>query len=116
MTCGAVDSPPRTGNNRCNERVSATVIAGSCVGQASSLSALDDRLEANPTTLDPAGSFGGEEGYRFNIADRIEIIAGTAVGSFYGTRTLLQLLRQNYTIGAGNARDWPDYNERGLIR
>ncbi len=66
-------------------------------------------------TLDPAGLFGGDEGYRFNVTDRLEIISGTAVGSFYGTRTLLQLLRQNYTIAAGNARDWPDYNERGLM-
>ncbi|MGH8529711.1 MAG: family 20 glycosylhydrolase [Nevskiales bacterium] len=57
----------------------------------------------------------GEEGYELNIGEAAVITAPTAAGVFYGTRSLLQLLRQNDTIPAGIARDWPRYPERGLM-
>ena len=34
---------------------------------------------------------------------------------FYGTRTLLQLLRQSYAVPRGRALDWPRYPQRGLM-
>jgi hexosaminidase len=45
----------------------------------------------------------------------ISITANTTAGAFYGTRTLLQLFAQKRTIDAGVARDWPRYEERGLM-
>lgn len=57
----------------------------------------------------------GEEGYLLNVADVVTISARTESGVFYGTRTLLQLLTQDYTIRGGEARDWPDYPQRALM-
>ncbi len=57
----------------------------------------------------------GAEGYQLTITDRVILSARNDAGAFYGTRTMLQLLRQNYTLSAGTARDWPDYPERGLM-
>jgi len=57
----------------------------------------------------------GSEGYRLTISSSVTISAQTATGAFYGTRTILQLLKQSYTIAAGNARDWPSYPQRGLM-
>jgi hexosaminidase len=55
------------------------------------------------------------EGYQLAVADYIVISAPHENGVFYGTCTLLQLLRQGFTINGGIARDWPDYPERGLM-
>lgn len=57
----------------------------------------------------------GQEGYLLTIADRISISAQTDTGVFYGTRSVLQMLRQGIEIQCGTARDWPDYPERGLM-
>ena len=58
-----------------------------------------------------------KEGYSMSITDRIIITARTDTGVFYGTRTVLQLIKQNSanTIAAGTARDWPTYRERGIL-
>ena len=51
----------------------------------------------------------GQEGYLLTVADSVAINAQTDAGVFYGTRSLLQMLRQGFQIPAGTARDWPDY-------
>ncbi len=57
----------------------------------------------------------GEEGYLLTVADHLTIRAQTDTGVFYGTRSVLQMLRQGFVIGAGTARDWPDFKERALM-
>lgn len=57
----------------------------------------------------------GQEGYQLDINESIDISATTAVGVFYGTRTLLQLLSQRDSLQFGSARDWPLYRERGMM-
>jgi hexosaminidase len=57
----------------------------------------------------------GEEGYALAITDHITITAGTDGGVFNGTRTVLQLIRQNRSVAQGSARDWPAYRQRGLM-
>jgi hexosaminidase len=57
----------------------------------------------------------GREGYRLDVGASVRIEARTAAGVYYGTRTLLQLLRHGNRIPAGSARDWPRYPERGLM-
>src|SRR6185503_7483437 len=57
----------------------------------------------------------GAEGYRLDIGPAITVTAPTDTGVFYGTRTILQLLRQSRTIAGGIARDWPRYPERGMM-
>jgi hexosaminidase len=57
----------------------------------------------------------GEEGYLLTVADHISIQGRTDAGVFYGTRSVLQMLRQGFEIHAGSARDWPDYPERALM-
>ncbi|UCF43503.1 MAG: beta-N-acetylhexosaminidase, partial [Planctomycetota bacterium] len=56
----------------------------------------------------------GDEGYVLTITDRVTIEAKTNAGAFYGTRTVLQALKQSYDIPAGTARDWPMYPLRGM--
>ncbi len=56
----------------------------------------------------------GTEGYALTITDRILVSAKADGGAFYGTRTLLQLLKQSTTIAAGTARDYPRYPLRAL--
>jgi hexosaminidase len=57
----------------------------------------------------------GKEGYSMNITKQIAIKASTDTGAFYGTRTILQLLKQSLTIIGGKVRDWPDYAERSFM-
>ncbi|TCO54281.1 family 20 glycosylhydrolase [Actinocrispum wychmicini] len=57
----------------------------------------------------------GAEGYALSITDRITISAGKEAGVFAGTRTVLQLLHQSFTVPQGSARDWATYPERGLM-
>lgn len=66
-------------------------------------------------TLGATDSALGQEGYLLTVADQISISAQAATGVFYGTRSVLQMLRQGLEIQAGTARDWPDYPERGLM-
>ncbi len=55
------------------------------------------------------------EGYALTVGASITIQAGTDTGAFWGTRTVLQLLRQSATIPAGTAADSPTKPERGLM-
>jgi hexosaminidase len=57
----------------------------------------------------------GKEGYSMVITNLIVIKAISDTGAFFGTRTILQLLKQNHTIAGGKARDWPDYAERSFM-
>lgn len=57
----------------------------------------------------------GREGYRMRILRAIRIGASRRTGVFYGTRTVLQLLRQSRALPKGRVRDWPRYPERGLM-
>jgi len=57
----------------------------------------------------------GAEGYSLAISDRVVISARNDAGAFYGTRTMLQLLKRSFTIEAGTARDWPSYPFRALM-
>ena len=56
----------------------------------------------------------GREGYRLVIGDRVTI-AGDDAGVFYGTQTVLQILRARGTLPRGEARDWPRFRERGYM-
>lgn len=56
----------------------------------------------------------GGEGYTLAITDRIIVNAQQETGTFYGTRTILQLLKQSNIIQAGSARDFPRYPLRAL--
>jgi hexosaminidase len=49
------------------------------------------------------------------VGPELLIEARAAAGAFYGTRTVLQLLRRHRRIPAGRARDVPRYPERGLM-
>ncbi|WP_436499486.1 family 20 glycosylhydrolase [Actinokineospora sp. HUAS TT18] len=57
----------------------------------------------------------GTEGYALSVTDRVTITARDDRGAFYGTRTILQLLKQGSTIPQGTARDWAVKSERGLM-
>ncbi len=78
-------------------------------GNASSVRAGDVFL-----TLNSTDSVLGDEGYELAISDRIVINARKDNGVFYGTRTVLQLLKQGTTIAVGTARDFPGYPMRAL--
>ncbi len=66
-------------------------------------------------TLGLADAELGEQGYLLQIGQHVMISASSDLGVFYGTRTLLQLLKQGLTINGGMARDWPDYPQRSLM-
>ncbi len=57
----------------------------------------------------------GREGYRMTVEEAVRLRAIDPAGVFYGTRTVLQLLRQGTSIPRGQALDWPRYPERGLM-
>lgn len=54
------------------------------------------------------------EGYRLKIGDMVEIDAPAAIGAFWGTQTLLQLLEQG-PLPKGEAMDVPQYRLRGFM-
>lgn len=56
----------------------------------------------------------GEEGYALSVGDTATITARTDAGAFYGTRTILQLLRAGGALPAGTVTDVPRYAERGV--
>ncbi|MBC9714420.1 family 20 glycosylhydrolase [Streptomyces sp. TRM66268-LWL] len=66
-------------------------------------------------TLGSADRALGREGYALRVGRSMTVAARTDPGVFYGTRTVLQLLRQGHTVSAGTARDWPLKPERGLM-
>jgi hexosaminidase len=55
------------------------------------------------------------EGYEVAVGTAITIQAGAEPGVFHGTRSVLQWLRQGWTVGGGQVRDWPVHPERGLM-
>ena len=58
----------------------------------------------------------GDEGYRMSIGEKgVNIDANTAKGLYWGTRTLLQMLRQGPQVPCGVAVDIPRYKLRGFI-
>src|SRR5207248_10562733 len=60
----------------------------------------------------------GSEGYLFQVDYTVVISAHSRTGVFYGTRTALQILRQDITKShnpKGIARDYPQYAERGFM-
>ncbi len=58
----------------------------------------------------------GDEGYRMIISEKgVNIDANTAKGLYWGTRTLLQMLRQGPQLPCGTAVDIPRYKLRGFI-
>ncbi len=59
----------------------------------------------------------GQEGYRLEIGDDISIRAATSDGLFWGTRTLLQLLRAgpNEEVPHLSINDHPEFAYRGLM-
>ncbi len=67
-------------------------------------------------TLDIADDSVGEFGYMMTISGAVLIAAPADDGVFYGTRTLLQMLRQSataeYRLANGVIRDWPDSRAR----
>jgi hexosaminidase len=56
----------------------------------------------------------GREGYQLAVSDLVKVTARNVTGAFYGTRTVLQLLRRTRNIPAGTARDWPRSGQRGI--
>ena len=60
----------------------------------------------------------GEEGYQLTAsADGVSVQARTAAGLFYGTQTLLQLLKKDgtsFSIPGLKITDWPDIKERAV--
>jgi hexosaminidase len=61
----------------------------------------------------------GTEGYRLSVGSTVDIKARAGAGAFYGTRSLLQMLKQDgearTTISKGKVIDYPKYRERALM-
>ncbi|MBR6692226.1 MAG: beta-N-acetylhexosaminidase, partial [Bacteroidaceae bacterium] len=58
----------------------------------------------------------GNEGYRMNIAGKVEITATTVRGAMWATRTLLQIAEQNNgSLPKGSIVDFPDYEMRSFM-
>ena len=55
------------------------------------------------------------EGYTLEIAEQITIRGTSPAAVYYGSRSLLQLLRQSSTLPKGMIRDWPSYKGRMLM-
>ncbi|WP_031506314.1 family 20 glycosylhydrolase [Streptomyces megasporus] len=64
----------------------------------------------------PEEEIRGPEGYTLTSGlGRVTITGRTDAGVFYGTRTLLQALRDGGRIPGGTIRDWPDRPQRGFM-
>ncbi|AGL18419.1 glycosyl hydrolase [Actinoplanes sp. N902-109] len=59
------------------------------------------------------GSY-GDEGYRLALAGTATI-SGSTAGVFYGTQSLLQMLKQDRSLPRGTATDAPVYRDRGFM-
>ena len=61
----------------------------------------------------------GEEGYVLTIGTAVSIAANEPQGAFYGTRTILQALKQDgesrVSLPKGTGTDYPMYEERALM-
>jgi hexosaminidase len=68
--------------------------------------------------IDPEDQTLGDEGYNISIGPYIAVRAPKSAGVFYGTRTVLQIIHQSASgkgMPKGDIRDWPQYQERGLM-
>jgi hexosaminidase len=67
--------------------------------------------------LDKSADEHGKEAYSISISpDKILVHAADPIGVFYGTRSLLHMIRvHNGKIPCGEIRDWPDYPGRMLM-
>ncbi|TCC48539.1 hypothetical protein E0H73_42800 [Kribbella pittospori] len=63
--------------------------------------------------LDPTMS--GDEAYRVELGGVTTISAKTAVGVYWGTRTMLQLIKRQRVLPAGVVNDSPQYKVRGFL-
>ncbi|MGC4941013.1 family 20 glycosylhydrolase [Kribbella sp. DT2] len=63
--------------------------------------------------VDPQRAELGAEGYELSVGKTIAVTAKTDAGVFYGTRTVLQMLRGG-KVPAGHVVDVPAYAERGV--
>jgi hexosaminidase len=63
------------------------------------------------------GDLSQAQGYRLTVAEEgIEIVAAEAAGAFYGAQTLIQLLAgSGRQLPALTCRDWPDFENRGVM-
>ncbi|WP_018758130.1 discoidin domain-containing protein [Paenibacillus terrigena] len=69
-------------------------------------------------SLNPSDKVLGQEGYILDIADYVSITAPTVKGVFSGTRSVLQILKQDEghdQIPKGLSRDYPKYETRGFM-
>jgi hexosaminidase len=102
-------------------RPSSRVVGGGAEGAMLARELRHPVLRGEPRPGDIALRLGardrrlGSEGYRLEVGPVLRIDARTRAGLFYGSRSVLQLLRRRDTIPAGRARDWPGYPERGLM-
>ncbi len=66
---------------------------------------------------DESEKYGGEEGYRLTAGKGISIYAATKTGLFWGTRTLLQLLKDgpDILIPELDISDYPAFGYRGFM-
>jgi hexosaminidase len=111
-------SAPGTFELRPSSRILGTGAEAAMLGRELKRPAVGDGVSAPgdiELTLGSPDRRLGREGYRLDIGPTLRIEARTAAGAFYGTRTVLQLLRRGRMIPAGTVRDWPRYPERGLM-
>lgn len=66
-------------------------------------------------TLGVVAGAEGEEAYRIETGTHVTITGASAVGVFYGTRTVLQRLSAAGDMPAGVVVDWPDRPQRSLM-
>lgn len=69
-------------------------------------------------SLNPTDKVLGQEGYILDIGDYVAIMAPTVKGVFSGTRSVLQILKQDEghdQIPKGQSRDYPKYETRGFM-
>ncbi|WP_328365506.1 family 20 glycosylhydrolase [Micromonospora zamorensis] len=60
----------------------------------------------------------GDQGYLLTAGPNVVVRGNAAAGVYYGTQTLLQMIKQSATattVPAGTIRDFPQYRERGLM-
>ena len=69
-------------------------------------------------TINPDMKANGDEGYKLEVEDTAEASSNSAVGVFWATRSLLQIISlspQHSSLPKGSALDWPEYHERGFM-
>lgn len=57
----------------------------------------------------------GEEAYKIEIGNSVQVTANSATGLLWATRTLLQMLEQSHSLPKGVITDFPDYPKRGFM-